>query len=73
MPVEDSGKSDLVINRTSLFGELEPFLMSAYSLVAKSPSNAGKEIANHIARGAAYLNVRVDSVSDFLGVIDDLP
>jgi DNA sulfur modification protein DndE len=71
-PAEDAGKTDLVINRTTLFGELEPFLMSAYSLVAKTPSNAAKEIASHIARGAAYLNVRVESVPDFLGVIDDL-
>jgi DNA sulfur modification protein DndE len=71
-PAQDAGKGDLVINRASLFGELEPFLMSAYSLVAKTPSNSAKEIANHIARGAAYLNVRVESVPDFLGVIDDL-
>jgi DNA sulfur modification protein DndE len=71
-PAEDAGKSDLVINRTTLFGELEPFLMSAYSLAAKTPSNATKEIANHIARGAAFLNVRVDSVADFLGIIHDL-
>jgi DNA sulfur modification protein DndE len=72
-PASDNGKSDLVINRTALFGDLEPFLMSAYSLAPRSSASAaGKDIANHIARGAAYLNVRVDSVPDFLAVINDI-
>ncbi len=72
-PADDAGKGDLVINRTTLFGDLEPFLMSAYSLTLKSSSvSAGKDIANHIARGAAYLNVRVEKVSGFLGVVNDL-
>lgn len=72
-PANYGGKGDLTINRTTLFGELEPFLMSAYSLVAKdAASAAGKEIANHIARGAGYLNVRVESIPDFLAVINDL-
>lgn len=71
-PAEDAGKMDLVINRTTLFGELEPFLISAYSLAAKTPSSSAKEIANHIARGAAYLNVRIESVTDFLGIVNDL-
>jgi DNA sulfur modification protein DndE len=70
---EDNGKGELVINRTTLFGDLEPFLMSAYSLTPKtSASSAGKDIANHIARGAAYLNVRVESIPDFLGIVNDI-
>lgn len=73
-PAVDAGKGLLTINRTTLFGELEPFLMAAYSLVASnSGANASRDIADHIARGSAYLNVRVNSVSDFLAVINDLP
>ena len=34
-PAADAGKGLLTINRTTLFGELEPFLMAAYSLVAR--------------------------------------
>lgn len=72
-PASDNGKSELVINRTTLFGDLEPFLMSAYSLTPSSSATAaGKDIANHIARGAAYLNVRVNSVPDFLAIVNDL-
>ena len=73
IPANDEGKADLVINRMTLFGDLEPFLMAAYSLVSKGPSSAAaKDIANHISRGAAYLNVRVQSVPDFLAVINDI-
>lgn len=72
-PAVDNGKSELVINRTTLFGDLEPFLMSAYSLTPKSSAAAaGKDIANHIARGAAYLNVRVESIPDFLAIVNDI-
>ena len=72
-PVIDAGKGELSINRTTLFGDLEPFLMSAYSLVPRSSgTTVGKDIANHIARGAAYLNVRVESIPDFLAIINDI-
>jgi DNA sulfur modification protein DndE len=71
-PANDAGKPDLVINRTSLFGDLEPFIMAAFSLTKGSASTAGKDIANHIARGAAFLNVRVESVPDFIHIVNDL-
>jgi DNA sulfur modification protein DndE len=73
-PAVDVGKPGLTINRTTLFGELEPFLMSAYGLVSKSAGGpaAGKELANHIARGAGFLNVRVNSITDLLAVVHDL-
>jgi DNA sulfur modification protein DndE len=70
-PAVDAGKPDLTINRTTLFGELEPFLMSAYALASKSAGGpgAGKDLANHIARGAAFLNVRVQSLTDLLALV----
>jgi DNA sulfur modification protein DndE len=72
-PANDAGKPGLTINRTTLFGELEPFLMSAFALRSKSASGPGaaKELANHIARGAAYLNVRVQSLTDLLAVVQE--
>lgn len=74
-PANDAGKLGLTINRATLFGELEPFLMSAYALTNKKLTgpNSGKELANHIARGATYLNVRVQTLTDFLAVVCDLP
>ena len=74
-PANDAGKPGLTINRTTLFGELEPFLMSAFSLTTKDVTvhNSGKELANHIARGATYLNVRVYSLTDLMAVVNDLP
>jgi DNA sulfur modification protein DndE len=71
VPATDAGKPALTINRTTLFGELEPFLMSAYALASRAAGgpNAGKELANHIARGAAFLNVRVQSLSDLLTLV----
>jgi DNA sulfur modification protein DndE len=72
-PAVDAGKGLLTINRTTLFGELEPFLMATYSLIIRNEGgNAGRSIADHIARGAAYLNVRVESIPDFLAVVNDL-
>jgi len=70
-PAIDAGKSGLIINRTTLFGELEPFLMNAYSIASKAAGGptASKDLANHIARGAAYLNVRVQSLTDLLAVV----
>ena len=75
VPATDGGKPGLTINRATLFGELEPFLMSAYALTSKAVagSNAGKDLTNHIARGAAYLNVRVHSLADLMAVVNDLP
>jgi DNA sulfur modification protein DndE len=74
-PAVDAGKPGLTINRATLFGELEPFLMSAYTLRGQSPSkqNVSKDLANHIARGAGFLNVRVQSLPDLLAVVCDLP
>lgn len=73
-PGVDGGRTGLTINRATLFGELEPFLMSAYSLTRKNPttSNVGKELANHISRGVGFLNVRVQSLSDLLALVDDI-
>lgn len=73
-PATDGGKAGLTINRATLFGELEPFLMSAFALRTKDVTSAGvgKELANHIARGAAHLNVRVQSLTDLLGLVHDL-
>jgi len=73
-PAIDAGRPALTINRTTLFGELEPFLMSAYALTSRSAANAklGKDLANHIARGAAHLNVRVKSLADLLAVTHDI-
>lgn len=70
-PAMDSGKPSLTINRATLFGELEPFLMSAYALRSKAAGGpaAGKELANHISRGASYLNVRVQSLTDLLAIV----
>ena len=65
-PVEDHGPSDLTINASSLFGEIEPFLMSAFAFRAGKLEKAtsAKVLSAHIARGAAFLNVRVDSIVD---------
>ena len=73
-PANDAGKPGLTINRTTLFGELEPFLMSAYALTnkASSANNPGKDLANHIARGATFLNVRVQSMTDLMAVVHDI-
>lgn len=72
-PAADAGRPALTINRTTLFGELEPFLMAAYALLPQLDSaGAAKNIANHIARGSSYLNIRVNSVADFVAVINDL-
>lgn len=70
-PAVDGGKPSLTINRTTLFGELEPFLMSAYALTSKTARgpNSGKDLANHIARGAAFLNLRVQTLTDLLGLV----
>lgn len=74
-PAVDAGKPGLTINRATLFGELEPFLMSAYALASKTGSGAGagKDLSNHIARGSAFLNVRIQSLPDLLAVVCDLP
>jgi DNA sulfur modification protein DndE len=73
-PASDGGKPGLTINRTTLFGELEPFLMSAYALTKKGTPgpNSAKEMGDHIARGASYLNVRVKSLTDLMAVVHDL-
>jgi DNA sulfur modification protein DndE len=65
-PADDFGKPELVINNSSLFGDIEPFLMTAFTARCKGISDAqrSKLLAAHIARGAAFLNVRVDSIVD---------
>jgi hypothetical protein len=70
-PAVDAGKPGLTINRATLFGELEPFLMSAYALASQRSGGpgVGKDLANHIARGAAFLNVRVQSLTDLVALV----
>lgn len=65
-PVDDNGKPDLVINQSSLFGDIEPFLLTAFNAKSKGVSDAqrSKLLAAHIGRGAAYLNLRVSSIVD---------
>lgn len=67
-PAEDTGKPDLIINQSSLFGDIEPFLLTAFSGRARGiPENhRAKALAAHIARGAAYLNLRVSSIVDLV-------
>lgn len=73
-PANEGGKPGLTINRATLFGELETFLMSAFALrVSKSSGkNSSRSLANHIARGVGFLNVRVHSVTDLIGLVNDL-
>src|SRR5947209_7470593 len=54
-PADDHGKPDLVINHSSLFGDLEPFLMTAFNARSKGTSDTqrSKLLSAHIARGAA--------------------
>jgi len=72
--VPENGKAGLTINRTTLFGELEPFIMAAYGMSGGKLGGPGaaKELAGHIARGAAFLNVRIQRLSDLLGIACDL-
>ncbi|HEX5275180.1 MAG TPA: DndE family protein [Candidatus Rubrimentiphilum sp.] len=68
IPAPDLGKPELVINQSSLFGELEPFLLTAFSAKTKGvvDSDRSKLLAAHIARGAAHLTLRVNSVIDLV-------
>ena len=72
-PAVDTGKPGLTINRATLFGELEPFLISAFALRSARTSGAinARDLANHIARGVTFLNVRVYSMTDLVGVVND--
>ena len=73
-PAVDTGKPGITINRATLFGELEPFLISAFALRSARTSGAinARDLANHIARGVNFLNVRVYSMTDLVGVVNDL-
>lgn len=73
-PANDLGKAGLTINRTSLFGEMEPFLISAFALVSQSSTApaSGRELASHIARGASHMNVRVSNITDLLVLVNDI-
>ena len=74
-PATDNGKAGLTINRMTLFGELEPFLMSAFVLSPHyrgNSTNVSKDFANHIARGVARLNVRIQSLSDLAVLVCDI-
>jgi DNA sulfur modification protein DndE len=73
-PAVDAGKPGLTINRTTLFGELEPFLMTAFALKNRTGNdqNIGKEIGNHIARGSSFMNVRIHSLTDLLALVHDI-
>jgi len=72
--VPGSGKPGLTINRVSLFGDLETFLMTAFALAGGKANggSGGKEMAGHIARGAAYLNLRCSTLTDFLATVSEL-
>lgn len=72
--VPEGGKAGLTINRATLFGDLEAFLMTAFALIGgkTADGSAGKEMAGHIARGAAYLNLRCSTFTDFLSVVSEL-
>lgn len=67
-PVDDNGKADLVINQSSLFGDIEPFLLTAFHAKSKGvpDTQRAKLLAAHISRGAAYLNLRVASITDLV-------
>jgi DNA sulfur modification protein DndE len=69
--VPDAGKPGLTINRATLFGDLEAFLMSAYAIAGGRPTDpsVGKDLAAHISRGVAFLNLRSSNLTDFLNVI----
>lgn len=73
-PAEVQGKAGLTINRATLFGELEPFLMSAFALRCKKSGSSehAQDLCSHIARGVSFLNVRVQSMTDLIGVVHDL-
>jgi DNA sulfur modification protein DndE len=66
-PANDLGQPDLTINQTTLFGDLEPFLMTAFLSAAtadQSEAGSAKLLAAHVARGAAFLNLRVSNIGD---------
>jgi DNA sulfur modification protein DndE len=67
-PADDAGAPDLTINQSSLFGDLEAFLMSSFSLRTGSVERGlvSRILVSHIARGASFLNVRVDTVADLV-------
>jgi len=72
-PAPDMGAADLTINRATLFGEIESFLLAAFLAVHPNAdeSTTSKLIASHIARGARFLNLRVNSLFDLarLGIV----
>jgi DNA sulfur modification protein DndE len=71
-PAQDLGPSALTINRTSLFGDIEPFLVNAFRAVSKDvsdPSAAARLWSAHIARGSKYLQRRVNSIVDLAEVL----
>lgn len=71
VPGKDVGQADLTINKSTLFGELEPFLLAAY--VARSPAandaDIARDLAAHIARGANHLQRRVKSIFDLAELV----
>ena len=69
--IADTGKPGLTINRTTLFGDLEAFLMSAYAIAGgrAADANAGRDLSAHIARGVAFLNLRTSNLTDFLDIL----
>jgi DNA sulfur modification protein DndE len=67
-PAADSGEVELTINRASLFGELEPFLLTALlaSESGSSEKQLSKTTAAHIARGARLLLSQANSIVDLV-------
>jgi len=66
MPARDNGPAELTINRATLFGEIEPFLVNAFRATSKDATDGGATWlwAAHISRGANYMQRRVNSIAD---------
>jgi DNA sulfur modification protein DndE len=68
-PALDNGPAGLTINRVTLFGDLETFLMTALFAKHKvaSDMSIARLISAHINRGVNHLQLRVDSLFDIAG------
>jgi DNA sulfur modification protein DndE len=73
--VPEGGKPGLTINRTTLFGDLEAFLMTAFALSGGKATEPGaaRELSGHISRGVAFLNLRAGSMTELISAILESP
>src|SRR5450755_3553032 len=71
VPAKDLGPGELTINKSTLFGELEPFLLAAYVAChpAAADADVARDLAAHIARGANHLQRRVKSIFDLAELV----